>query len=72
LRRTHHTFDSILDVLGDGAWHEVEDIGAATRYPGEWVEELRAEGVLEVREGVVTMVRLRADAAEPRPAVVGY
>jgi hypothetical protein len=60
--RTQRTFKAIVDALRDGAWHEVADIEAATRYPGEWVDELRAEGVVEVREGIVTLVRLRPDA----------
>jgi hypothetical protein len=60
--RTQRTFKAIVEALRDGAWHEVDDIEAATRYPTEWVDELRAEGVLEVREGIVTLVRLRPDA----------
>jgi hypothetical protein len=60
--RKQRTFSAIVDVLQDGAWHEVEDVGAVTRYPTDWVDALRAEGVLEVREGVVTMARLRPGA----------
>ena len=56
--RTQRTFNAIVEVLQDGAWHEVGDVGAATSYPTEWVDELLAEGVLEVREGIVTVVRL--------------
>jgi hypothetical protein len=37
------------------------DVGAAIR-PTDWLGELWADGVLEVPEGVVTMVRLRPAA----------
>jgi hypothetical protein len=57
--RPKRTFDAIVRVLGDGAWHTVDDLKDATNYPGEWVEELEAEGVVDVTEGMVTMVRLR-------------
>lgn len=62
MRRTksQRTFEAIVAVLRDGAWHTVEDIRAATRYPTDWVEELRSEGIVDVREGLVTMVRLRS------------
>jgi len=58
LRKPQRTFEAILEVLRDGAWHSLEDVSAATRYPGDWVTELRAEGVVEVEEGLVTLVRL--------------
>jgi hypothetical protein len=47
----------------------VKDVGAAIR-PTDWLGELWADGVLEVPEGVVTMVRLRP-AAKARRRVVG-
>ncbi len=50
-------------VLSDGAWHELEDLRAATSFPNEWVQELQTEGVVEVEEGLVTLVRLRSTAA---------
>ena len=48
--------------LGDGAWHTIEDLRAATRFPSDWVDELQAEGIVDVKEGLVTMVRLRRRA----------
>jgi hypothetical protein len=56
--RPQRTFESIVRVLDDGAWHTVVDLQDVTSYPSEWVDELRAEGVLDVDEGVVRMVRL--------------
>ncbi len=49
-------------MLRDGAWHTIEDLRAATRFPSDWVDELRAEGIVDVKEGLVTMVRLRRRA----------
>ena len=63
LRKPHQTFEAILEVLRDGAWHTLDDVSAATRYPADWVSELRSEGVVDVREGLVTMVRLRPSFA---------
>jgi hypothetical protein len=62
VRRRTRTFDAIIDVLRDGGWHALDDLQAATRFPAEWVQELVAEGVIDVREGLVTLVRLRATA----------
>jgi hypothetical protein len=31
--RKQRTFSAIVDVLQDGAWHEVEDVGAVTPTP---------------------------------------
>ena len=56
------TFDAVVDVLRDGAWHTIEDLRAATRFPSDWVDELQAEGIVDVKEGLVTMVRLRPGA----------
>ena len=53
------TFDAVLGVLRDGAWHTIDDLRAATRFPKDWVEELEAEGIVDVNNGMVTMVRLR-------------
>jgi hypothetical protein len=36
-----------------------------TSFPDDWVDELKAEGVLEVRKGVVTMVRLQPRMTSP-------
>jgi hypothetical protein len=49
-----------MELLRDGAWHSVDDLNEATRFPGDWVEELEAEGLVDVNQGLVTMVRLRA------------
>lgn len=63
-RRLQRTFAAIETVLSDGAWHELEDLRDATSFPREWVRELRAEGVVDVAEGAVTMVRLRPKAQD--------
>ena len=61
MKRTQRTFKAIVELLRDGAWHEMDDLKAAATYPKQWVDELRAEGLLDVREGMVTMVRLKHD-----------
>jgi hypothetical protein len=60
MRRTQRTYEAILDVLRDGAWHPVDDVEAATHFPSHWVKELAAEGVVDVDEGPVTLIRLRS------------
>ena len=62
MKTTTRTFDAVVEVLRDGAWHANEDLRAATRFPSDWVDELEAEGVVDVKEGLVTMVRLRRRA----------
>ena len=62
-RRPQRRFEAIQTVLTDGAWHELEDLRDATSFPSEWVQELEAEGVVELQEGLVTLVRLRTKAA---------
>jgi hypothetical protein len=59
MRRTQRTFEAVVDVLRDGAWHTLEDVKAATQFPSQWVEELEAEGIVDVDDGLVTLVRLR-------------
>ena len=58
--RPRRTFHAIIAVLQDGAWHLVEDLDEATRFPAEWVEELQAEGIVETIEqlGGQPLVRL--------------
>ena len=63
-RRPPRTFEAIETVLSDGAWHELDDLRDATSFPREWVRELRAEGVVDVAEGAVTMIRLRPKAQD--------
>ena len=57
-------YERVLRVLDDGAWHRAEELRLVTRYPEEWIKELRHEGH-EVRErkGGGTAVRLRRQAA---------
>jgi uncharacterized protein YutE (UPF0331/DUF86 family) len=62
VKSTTRTFDAVVEVLRDGAWHAIEDLRAATRFPSDWVDELEAEGIVDVKEGLVTMVRLRPRA----------
>lgn len=65
MRRTQRTYDAILDVLRDGAWHTVDDIEAATHFPVHWVKELAAEGIVDLDEGLVTLIRLRSPVEVP-------
>lgn len=67
-RIRRRTYDAIMEVLRDGAWHEIDDVGAATRFPDDWVDTLRSEGLVEITEGVVTMVRLRPKVSGRREA----
>lgn len=53
------TFEAITNVLRDGSWHEIDELRAATHFPAEWVQELRAEGVVDTsEEGTSLRVRL--------------
>lgn len=63
--KKRHTFERITEVLGDGSWHELDDLRAATSFPEAWVEELRAEGVVdtEVEDGTVRVRLATSDAA---------
>jgi hypothetical protein len=65
MRRTQRTYEAILGVLQDGAWHTVDDVEAATHVPSQWVRELAAEGVVIVDEGLVTLIRLRPPVEVP-------
>ena len=58
--KAQRTFEAIVALLKDGCWHALDDLRAATQFPQHWVEELRAEGLLDVeqREGSV-LVRLK-------------
>jgi len=62
VRKPQPTFDAILEMLDDGAWHTLDDLRAVSRYPAEWAKELNSEGVVEMRDGPVPMVRLRERA----------
>ncbi len=54
------TYERIIELLGDGEWHPVDDLRLVTRYPDEWVRELRHEGHAVVgRSGDAAVVRLR-------------
>ena len=66
-RRPPRTFAAIQNVLSDGTWHESDDIEDVTSFPREWVREVQAEEVIDVAEGVVTMVRLRQHPAPETP-----
>ena len=52
--RTHtreHTFPAVVQLLGDGRWHDRDDLSAVTTFPNEWLEELEREGFALEREG---------------------
>lgn len=58
--RPQRTFEAITRVLDDGSWHEFDELREATHFPVEWVEQLRAEGVVEISDdGESLRVRLR-------------
>jgi len=65
MRRTQRTFEAVVSVLRDGAWHSLDDVKAATHFPAQWVDELAAEGIVDVDEGLVTLVRLRPSIELP-------
>jgi len=66
--------DRIVDLLSDGRWHWLADIGQLTSYPSEWTRELAHDSRFEL-EGTKSMIRLRSSSAErstsyarPRPS----
>jgi hypothetical protein len=40
-----------VQLLGDGRWHDRDDLSAVTTFPNEWLEELEREGFALEREG---------------------
>jgi hypothetical protein len=61
--RPQRTFEAISNVLDDGSWHELVELREATHFPVEWVEQLRAEGVVETSDdGESLRVRLTKGA----------
>jgi hypothetical protein len=38
------TYKQLLTVLADGDWHSLDELEAVTRYPDQWLTELRHEG----------------------------
>ena len=65
--KPRQTFEAITALLRDGSWHELDELGRATHFPAEWVEELSAEGVVETREESGNLrVRLAGAHGEPR------
>ena len=56
----------LLEVLADGEWHSEADLLSITRFPREWMVELRHDGgeVAEDQAGM-HLVRLRQDPALP-------
>jgi hypothetical protein len=58
--RRQKTFEAITRVLDDGAWHTVDDLTTATKWPEDWTKELEAEGLIETQKHVGgVLVRLR-------------
>ena len=62
MKKPQPTFDAILEMLDDGAWHTLDDLSSVSRYPTQWAKELNSEGVVELREDPVPIVRLRKRA----------
>lgn len=60
MKRSTKTFDAITRMLNDGSWHALDDLRDVTRWPGEWAQELAAEGIIDTREQPgKLLVRLR-------------
>jgi len=58
--RAQRTFEAIVALLKDGCWHALDDLRSATQFPHQWVEELRAEGLLDIEQtGGSVLVRLK-------------
>ena len=43
------TYERVVNILADGAWHRFEELRTVSRYPDRWLDELRRDG-LEVEE----------------------
>jgi hypothetical protein len=51
-----------MSLLTDTEWHDLRELSAVARFPGEWVRELLLEDRVEVsteRETLAPLVRLR-------------
>ena len=63
MRMRTHTFNAIVELLGDRRWHTASEVAERTRYPSEWITELQRESVIETGElDGELVVRLCTDA----------
>ena len=60
-------YDSIVNWLGDHRWHEISGLERVTRFPQEWLAELKRDPSFEV-DAKKHRLRLRA-TSPPGPAV---
>jgi hypothetical protein len=56
------TYDSIVRILSDLRWHEVDELRPVTRYPEDWVRELTHDPGFDV-DAHQGRLRLRVPAA---------
>jgi hypothetical protein len=57
------TYAQLMQILGDGDWHNADELTAVTHFPQHWVDELRHDGhQVEVDEIGRPVVRLREPA----------
>jgi hypothetical protein len=41
-------YDSIVEWLADRDWHEIRDLERLTRFPDDWLKELRRDPAFDV------------------------
>ena len=50
-------YTSVVDLLSDGRWHWLSEIGHIAKYVGEWAHELEREPAFEF-DATKAMIRL--------------
>ena len=55
-------YNSIVDLLSDGSWHWLTEIGEVTAYPDRWVRLLAHDKTFEF-DSTLTMIRLSGRGA---------
>ena len=46
----HTVYDRIQELLSDGRWHDIGELGEVTPYASEWVRELTHEPSIEIQD----------------------
>jgi hypothetical protein len=62
-RMRTRVYSSIVELLSDGRWHWLADIGQLTQYPDDWARELAQDSRFEFDE-TKSIIRLRAPSTE--------
>ena len=60
-------YDGIVELLSDGRWHWLAEIGHVTRYVDDWAKALEREPAFEV-DSTKALVRLRSHDTNGRRA----